>query len=388
MHDLGIPRILDESWIPPSLTPSQAARLHNFIAKVRRKPNNIKADFVHSGTNSVSEHKVYKDFFPKILPKINSLLKVAMLEHGGHPQEILQTSNSDKFPIPDQLATLALVPIMISVLGDGVHNTLEEVIREKDNMRLKDICIAITACRTVYTMGGWLPGYQLEAEENINYLQSAVETALRTPEDAKTNAISSTKQNVEERVKRVCAAGQQLRIAQGDLSNKEEVTRTMAEIITHLETSFGENDVAAYALRTIDSDFCLGDDLGVKGIATKLYKELAMLLGFFDGCPASWNTYVCNNGRTAWQMVDPEEEEPIEVDNTDDEWATWQPAAEAAASSSLSSPAMPWATGQPTASLLQDFSYYAHKVYFTQIPALLMFSTMKEPTRALPLQLA
>lgn len=45
-----------------------------------------------------------------------------MLEHGAHPQEILQTSNSDDFPIPDQLATLALVPIMISVFGDGVHN--------------------------------------------------------------------------------------------------------------------------------------------------------------------------------------------------------------------------------------------------------------------------
>lgn len=122
MRDLGIPRILDESWIPPSLTPSQAARLHNFVAKVRRKPNNVKADFVHSGTDSVSERKIYKDFFPKISRKINSLIEVAMLEHGAHPQEILQTSNSDDFPIPDQLATLALVPIMISVFGDGVHN--------------------------------------------------------------------------------------------------------------------------------------------------------------------------------------------------------------------------------------------------------------------------
>ncbi len=122
MRDIGIPRILDPSWVPGNLTPSQAGRLHHFVAKVRLKPNSEKAEFVHSGIDSVGERKIYKAFFPKISRKINSLVELAMTEHGAHPQEILKTSRTDDFPTPDQLSNLALVPIMISVFGDSVHN--------------------------------------------------------------------------------------------------------------------------------------------------------------------------------------------------------------------------------------------------------------------------
>lgn len=78
---------------------------------------------------------------------------------------------------------------------------LKDAIGGEDDVRLKDVRMAITACRAVYTMGGWLPGYQLDAEENINYLQGAIETALKTPEEAKTDAVSSTKPNAEVRGK-------------------------------------------------------------------------------------------------------------------------------------------------------------------------------------------
>ncbi|KAF9491153.1 hypothetical protein BDN71DRAFT_1510617 [Pleurotus eryngii] len=403
MRDLGIPRILDESWVPANLTPTQAARLHHFITKVRRKPNADKADFAHSGTDSVAERNIYKEFFPKISRKINSLLELAMVEHGAHPQEILQTSDTDDFPMPDQLSNLALVPIMITVFGDSVHNgsgiildrnlhavaksvlnlayvrlrkqwaracnlidekvehmsklmaPLKAAIKEKDDVRLKDVRMAINACWTVHSMGCWLPGYQLDAEENLNLLQTAVDNALKTPEDAKTDAVSSKKPDAEKRVKRARAAGRQLRISQGDLSNKEEVDRTMQEIITHLEMCFGEDDAAPYALRTIDNDFTLSSDLGVEGMATKSYEELTISLGFTDGRPASWNAYVRTDGRTAWQIIDPEEElkdSPSEVNNANEARATVQPTAAASASSSS---AIPRATGQTAASLLQGF---------------------------------
>lgn len=122
MRHLGIPRILDETWVPPNLIPIQAARLHHFIDKVRNKPNGDKADFVHSGPDSVAERKAYKLFFPKISRKINSLVELAMKEHGAHPQDILRTSNTDDFPPPEQLSNLALVQIIITVFGDSVHN--------------------------------------------------------------------------------------------------------------------------------------------------------------------------------------------------------------------------------------------------------------------------
>lgn len=105
MRHLGIPRILDETWVPPNLIPIQAARLHHFIDKVRNKPNGDKADFVHSGPDSVAERKAYKLFFPKISRKINSLVELAMKEHGAHPQDILRTSNTDDFPPPNNSLT-------------------------------------------------------------------------------------------------------------------------------------------------------------------------------------------------------------------------------------------------------------------------------------------
>ncbi|KAF9488134.1 hypothetical protein BDN71DRAFT_1436352 [Pleurotus eryngii] len=349
MCDLGIPRILNKSWVPANLTPTQAAQLHHFIMKVCCKPNTDKADFAHSSTDSVAERNIYKEFFLKISRKINSLLELAMVEHGAHPQEILQTSDTDDFPMPNQLSNLALVPVMITqwartcnLIDKKVEHMsklmapLKAAIKEKDDI-----------------MGCWLPGYQLDAEENLNLLQTTVDNMLKTPEDAKTDAVSSKKPDTEERVKRVCVVGQQLWISQGDLSNKEEVDRTMQEIITHLEMCFGEDDVAPYVLRTIDNDFTLSSNLGVKGMAMKSYEELTISLGFTDG---------------PWQIIDPEEElkdSPSEVNNANEAWATMQPTAAAystatvqpAAAASTTSYALPlpWATGQTAALLLQGF---------------------------------
>lgn len=58
--------------------------------------------------------------------------------------------------------------------------------------------MAISACRTVHNMACWLPSYQLDAEANINLLQSAVDNALKMPDDAKTDAVHSIKPNAEE----------------------------------------------------------------------------------------------------------------------------------------------------------------------------------------------
>ncbi|KDQ27183.1 hypothetical protein PLEOSDRAFT_168608 [Pleurotus ostreatus PC15] len=141
---------------------------------------------------------------------------------------------------------------------------------------------------TVHNMACWLPSYQLDAEANINLLQSAVDNALKMPDDAKTNAVHLIKPNAEEMVKKACAAGRQLRIAQVDLANKEEVSQTLQEIVTHLETCFGEDDTALYALRNLDNEFGLDGDLGVEFATKLLYEDLQSLLSFIDGRPSSW----------------------------------------------------------------------------------------------------
>ncbi len=148
-------------------------------------------------------------------------------------------------------------------------------------------------------------------------------------------------------VKKARAAGRQLRIAKVDLANKEEVSRTLQEIVTHLETCFGEDDAAPYALRNIDDEFGLEGDLGVEFAAKVSYEDLQHLLGFIDGRPASWNPYVRIDGRTEWQLIDAEEEieDPSSgVDNANGARAAGQPTT--AASASSASP-MLRATGQP-----------------------------------------
>lgn len=185
-------------------------------------------------------------------------------------------------------------------------------------------------------MGCWLPGYQLDAEENINLLQSAVDTAVKVPEDATTDAVNSIKPNAEDRgeqifsrqvynvltvvtlVKRARAAGRRLRIAQVDLTDKEEVARTMQEIVSHLETCFAEDDAAPYALRDVDDELTLSGDLGVEEASRMSYEELEVALGFHDGRPANWNAFVRLDGRSAWQIIDPEDE----VENANDTRAT------------------------------------------------------------------
>ncbi|KAJ8694602.1 hypothetical protein PTI98_007260 [Pleurotus ostreatus] len=185
-------------------------------------------------------------------------------------------------------------------------------------------------------MACWLPSYQLDAEANINLLQSVVDNTLKVPDDAKTDAVHLIKLNAEEMVKKACAAGRQLRIAQVDLANKEEVSGILQEIVTHLETCFGEDDTAPYAL-----------DLGVEFAAKLLYEDLQSLLGFIDGRPASWNPYICIDGHTEWQIINAKEEieDPSSgVDNANGAQAAGQPTM--AASASSASP-MLRATGQP-----------------------------------------
>ncbi|KAF9494556.1 hypothetical protein BDN71DRAFT_1507539 [Pleurotus eryngii] len=231
---------------------------------------------------------------------------------------------------------------------------ITEALKEEDDVRLKDVRMALAACRTVYNMGCWLPSYQLDAEENINLLQSAVDTAVKVPEDAKTDAISSTKLDAEKRVKKVHEVGRWLRIAQVDLADKEEVLRTMQEILLHLEMCFGEDDTAAYALRDVDDDFSIGDDLGVGEAARMSYEQLEAALGFRDGRPVNWNTFVRPDRHSAWQIIDSEDEDDSSgrVENANDARATGQPAT---AASTSSAPSLPWATRQSAASLLEGF---------------------------------
>ncbi|KAF9488812.1 hypothetical protein BDN71DRAFT_1435847 [Pleurotus eryngii] len=288
MRDLNIPRILDETWCPLNLTATQAARLHHFINKVCRKPNADKANFAHSGADLVAEWKVYKKFFQKISCKINSLVKLAMKEHGTHSQELLQTSK-----------------------------TITEALKEEDD-------------------------------------DSAVDTAVKVPEDAKTDAISSTKPDVEKRVKKAHEAGRWLWIMQVDLVDKEEVLRMMQEILSHLEMCFGEDDMAAYTLRDIDDDFSLGGDLGVGEAVRMSYEQLEVVLEFHDGRPANWNTFVRPDRHSAWQIINPEDEDNSSgrVENANDAQATGQPVM--ATSMSLVA-SLPWATRQSATSLLEGF---------------------------------
>ncbi|KDQ27172.1 hypothetical protein PLEOSDRAFT_168604 [Pleurotus ostreatus PC15] len=200
---------------------------------------------------------------------------------------------------------------------------------------------------TVHNMACWLPSYQLDAEANINLLQSVVDNALKMPDDAKTDAVHLIKLNAEEMVKKACAAGRRLQIAQVDLANKEEVSRILQEIVTHLETCFGEDDTAPYALRNIDNEFGLDGDLGVEFAAKLLYEDLQSLLGFIDGRPASWNPYVCIDRHTEWQIINAKEEieDPSNgVNNANGARAAGQPTM--AVSASSASP-MLRATGQP-----------------------------------------
>ncbi|KAF9494576.1 hypothetical protein BDN71DRAFT_1563623 [Pleurotus eryngii] len=84
------------------------------------------------------------------------------------------------------------------------------------------------------------------------------------------------------------------------------------------------------------------------------YEQLEVVLGFHDGCPANWNTFICFDICSAWQIINPEDEDNSlgEVENANNAQVTRQPTT--AASMSLA-PSLPQATRQSTTSLLEGF---------------------------------
>ncbi|KAF4590491.1 hypothetical protein EYR38_009792 [Pleurotus pulmonarius] len=233
-----------------------------------------------------------------------------MRKCGFHPQAVMAAQADDKFPAAGMLMLMVhnitcMGKAFVRVRG-GVEqklklmwNVMKVVEEAQGGATLAAIRATLQASKNMEQLCGWYPNTQHEAEENIVKLKEAVRQAAKLPQGEFDTPVRSRKPKAEEKTRK---KGHKITIAPMDMVDALEVACTMQVVASHLELMGDMENCPTEAKHHVYVEMLEEGDIDVEVMSKKTTDELCTLLSFHGSCPGQWNTFLCDDGATAWHL--------------------------------------------------------------------------------------